>query len=90
MNLVERQRRIQRGHELAHRANRRRIGVHGPHIEAAPQEIRKVAPGAAARVEHTLTMVESAAEELIEQIDVDLAELRSMRKAADTPEGMPR
>jgi hypothetical protein len=40
-----------------------------------PQEIRKIAPEPAAGVEHPPAAIESAAQELIEQIDVDLAEL---------------
>jgi hypothetical protein len=77
VDLAGRQARIQRGDEPAHRINRGRIGVHGPHIEAAVQEVGQIASGAAARIEHAPAMVESAAEQLIEQIDVDLAELRS-------------
>ena len=72
----EPQGRIQRGDEPAHRINRGRIGVYRQHIEASAQEVRQVAPGAAARIEHPPPMVESAAKQLIEQIDVDLAELR--------------
>ena len=76
MNPVGRQCRVQRGRELAHGVNRHGIGVHRPHIELAAQEIRKIAPGAAAGIHHARTTVETAAKELIEQVDVDPAELR--------------
>jgi catechol 2,3-dioxygenase-like lactoylglutathione lyase family enzyme len=41
------------------------------------QEEGKIASRAAARIQHTLATVEAAAKELIEQINVDLAELHS-------------
>jgi hypothetical protein len=44
------------------------------HIEAVAQEIRQVAPCATPGIEYTPAAVEAAAKELIEQIDVDLAE----------------
>ena len=77
MKLVERQCRTERGRQVTHGPNRRRIGVHPPHIEAVSQEIRKIAPTATAGVEHTAATVESAAKELIEKIDVDLAEFHA-------------
>jgi hypothetical protein len=76
MDLVDRHRRIQRGHELTHGANRRGIGIHRPDVEPAPEEIRKIATGAAAGIDDTRTPIESATQELIEQIDIDPAELR--------------
>jgi hypothetical protein len=77
MNLVRRQRRVQGCDELAHRANRRGVRVHGPHLEAVSQEERKITSRAAAGVQHAPATVESSTKELVEQVDVDLAELGS-------------
>ena len=74
MNLAERQRRIQRSHELLHQTNCRGIDIYRADVESPAQEVWKIASGAAARVEHTATPVETASQELIEQIDIDAAE----------------
>ena len=75
MYPVWRQRRAQRGGELAHRADRVGVRVHGPHVEAVPQEERQVPAAPAAGVQHAPARVEPSAEKLIEEVDVDLAEL---------------
>src|SRR5262245_301787 len=77
MNVAWRQRRVQGGDELARRANSRGVCIYGPHIEAVSQEKRKITSRAATRVQYTPASVESSAKELIEQIDVDFAELHS-------------
>jgi hypothetical protein len=41
------------------------------------QEVGKVSAGAAAGIEHTPAAIEAAAQELIEEIDVDVAERRA-------------
>ena len=76
MNPVRRQSRVQRSGESADGVNRGRVGIHGPHVEAATQEIRKIASRATARVEYPPPTVESTAQQLIEQIDIDVTELR--------------
>ena len=75
MNLIRRQRGLQGRGELAHRANRRGVGIDCTYVEAMLQEERKVPSPAAACVQHPPAMIESSAKKLIEQVDVDLAEL---------------
>ena len=53
------------------------VGLARAHVESVAQEIGKVAAGPAARVEHTPATVESPAKDLIEKIDIDVAESRS-------------
>ena len=77
VNLTCRQRGVQGRDELAHRANRRGVGINRTNVEAMPQEERKVPSPAAACVEHPPPTIESSAKKLIEQVDVDLAELRA-------------
>jgi hypothetical protein len=59
----------------SHRVDRRRVGVNRPHVEPALQEERQIPTGAAPGIEHASSPVEPAAQQLIEQIDIDLAEL---------------
>ncbi len=61
--------------KAAHGVDRARIGVHGGHVVAFAQEIDEVAAGAAAGVEHAHARRDAAAQQLIEEIDVDVAEL---------------
>ena len=65
---------LQRPSELAHRRDRVRAGVSGMDLEPAAQKIDEIAPFAAAGVEDAGTAIESAAQQLIEQIDVEPAE----------------
>jgi hypothetical protein len=64
----------QLGGELTDLLDRARRGVHRAHVEAVAEEIRQVAPGAAARIQHAHARREPALEELVEEIDVDRAE----------------
>ena len=68
---------MQLADEPPHPDNRRGIDIHRPHVEVAAQEILKIASRAAARVEHAPPRVEAGTEQLIEQINVDLAEFHS-------------
>ena len=67
----------QRGGELARRGHRAGVLVDRVNLEPAREKIRQVASGAAARVEHAPPRVETAPQQLIEQVDVDLPELRA-------------
>ena len=61
---------------LLHQLNRGGILVHAEAGEAVLQEVDQVPAVAAAGVEHARAGVEPAAKNLIEEIDVDVAELR--------------
>jgi hypothetical protein len=77
LDLIRPNRGIQGGGELPHRANGRGIGIHRAHIEAVPQEEHEIASAAAAGVENAPATIEPAAKELVEEIDIHLAELTS-------------
>jgi hypothetical protein len=53
--------------------------VDAPAFKAAPEQVAQVPSIAATRVEYPRPSVEPAFQELIEQIDVDVAELASER-----------
>jgi hypothetical protein len=76
VNVLRRNRRIDRGYQPPHRLHCRGVRIDGADLEAVLQEKRKVAPGSAARVEDAAATVEPAAKQLIEQVNVDLPELR--------------
>lgn len=77
MKPIVRVRHIQRGDEPPDRVERGRIGIHRVNLKAAAQKVWKIASRAASGVKHSPAMIESAAKELIEEIDVDLTELPS-------------
>jgi hypothetical protein len=51
------------------------IDVSGEHVVAVLEQIDKVAPAAAAGVENAHATTDASAQKLIEQVDVDVAEL---------------
>ncbi len=61
--------------ELAHGVDRVGVLIDGVDLAASAQQIDEVAAPAAAGVEDTVARRDSAAQQLIEQIDVDPAEL---------------
>src|SRR5262245_3932957 len=61
---------------MLHARDRRGIGVVAGHRPAAAEQIDKVAALSTARVEHTHAGPDPAPQKLIEEVDVDLAELR--------------
>ena len=56
--------------------DRRRIAIDPEAAEAAAEQVHEVAAVAAAGIEHARPAIETAAQQLIEQVDVDLAERR--------------
>ena len=58
-----------------HRRERAGIGVDAEDLEAVPEEVDEVAAAAAAGVEDAHARRDASAEQLIEDVDVDLAEL---------------
>ena len=69
---------------MLYELNRGGILVHAETREAMLQEVDQIPAVAAPGVEHTRTRVEPAAKNLIEEVDVDVAELRS-QFATDGP-----
>jgi hypothetical protein len=55
--------------------DRLRTLIHAPHVEARAHEEDEVPPRAAAGVEHFHAADDTAAKQLIEQVDVDVAKL---------------
>ena len=72
--VVGRQRRRQARRERAHVADRVGIRVDAVDVAALAQQVDEVAAAAAARVEHAIARGDPAAQQLIEQIDVDVSE----------------
>ena len=60
---------------LANDIDCRRFAVHAVAVNAALQQIDQVAAIATASIEHALPTIESATQDLVEEIDVDVAEL---------------
>jgi hypothetical protein len=56
------------------RGNGRRVPIDGTYLETVLNEKRQVAPCAAPGVQNTAAAIEAAAQQLIEQIDVDITE----------------
>jgi hypothetical protein len=75
LNLIRGQGRIQRLRQLPHRANSGSIVIHGAHIEAVTQKEQQIASASAAGVEDAAAAIEPAAKQLIEKVDVYVAEL---------------
>ena len=71
----------ERFRELADVRHRRRVAIDAPALESLREQVAEVPPVAAAGVEHPRAMVEAPLEELIEEINVDVAEVGSERGA---------
>ena len=69
-------RRERRG-QRAHLRDRAGIGIVAAHVVALAQQIDEIAAAAAAGVEHAHAGRDAAAQQLIEHVDVDVAELVS-------------
>ena len=61
--------------ELSNRADRRVVCIGAGHVEASAHEVHEVASAAAARVEDRHPVANASPMDLIEQVDVDIAEL---------------
>ena len=57
------------------RGNRARIGIHTMDVVVFAEEIGEIAAGAASGIEDTHARGDSAAKQLVEEIDIDGAEL---------------
>jgi hypothetical protein len=69
--------RRERGGDLAHAPDRVRLAVDAIAVEAVPQEVDQIAAVTASGIEHAAARVESASQDLVEQVDVDVAELQA-------------
>ena len=56
------------------RRDRGRVAIGRQHLEPPGQEVRQVPARATAGVENAATLIEPPPEQLVEQIDVDVAE----------------
>ena len=63
-----------RGQRL-HGLDRGRVRIDAEHLEAAAQQMHEIASRSAAHVEHPHARRDAAAQQLVEQVDVDVAEL---------------
>ena len=61
--------------QLAHFGDRHGVPVDGADVEAVLQQIDEIAAAAAAGVQYPHAANDAAAQELVEQVDVDCAEL---------------
>ena len=61
--------------ETTNLGDRSRVGVHAENLVSLSKQVDQVAPGSASGIEHAHSASNSATQELIEQIDVNLAEL---------------
>ena len=61
---------------MTRRADRDGVGIHRPDVEPAPEEVREIPSTAATGIDQARPPIESAAQKLVEQIDIDPAELR--------------
>ena len=75
LEVLRRQLRRQRGRKPAHPGIASGSASTAETLESVPEKIGQVASVAAAGVEHPAAPIEPAAEQLIEQIDIDVAEL---------------
>jgi plasmid stability protein len=65
-----------RGQKPPHRRHRVRVAVHGKDVEASCEEIRQIPSAATSSVEDAAARIEPATQQLIEQVDIDVAEER--------------
>ncbi len=73
--VVGRQLRRQRRGQPADRVHRSRVGIAAVDVEALAEEIHEIAAAAAAGVKDAHATLDAPAQQLIEQIDVNVAEL---------------
>src|SRR5688572_7559910 len=81
LEVSGRQRRREHRRQLADACDRRLVPIDAVTVESTAQEVHEIAPVAAACVEHTPPRIEAPSEDLIEQVDVDLAEPRAQLRA---------
>jgi hypothetical protein len=62
-----------------YRADRGRVLVHSHHVEPAPQQVHEVPTTSAPGIQYRHTRCDTATQQLVEEVDVDLAELLSER-----------
>ncbi len=67
--------RRQRRGQIAHRRDGSRIRIDGVDVEAAAQKVDQIAAASAPGVENAGGGRDTAAQQLIEQVDVDVAEV---------------
>ena len=72
--MIRGQRGRQRPGQRAHRLDRVGVAIRGVDVVAFAQEVDEVAAGAAPHVHHPHARGDSAAQQLIEQVDVDVPE----------------
>ena len=77
VRVVGGNRHVQGRGEPANPVDRHRVGVGDTDVEPVLEEERQVPSATAAGIEHAPPAVESAAQQLVEEIDVDLSERRS-------------
>lgn len=65
--------------QRAHLRNRVRVQVVPEHIEPLAQQVDEVASATAAGVEHPPARGDAAAQQLVEEVDVDVAEFGHIR-----------
>ena len=75
VGLLRRQGGRQGGGHLADVTDGLRVLVHGVDVEAFAQEVHEIATAAAAGIEQAHARPDATAEQLIEQVDVDVPEL---------------
>lgn len=62
------------GGQLAHTGHRARIGVYSTNVTPHLQQVEEIAPRTATGIQHAIRGQNAAFEELVEEVDVDLAE----------------
>jgi hypothetical protein len=77
--IIDGKRRRQGSGQSARVLNQIRISVHAEHLVPISQKVNEVPPGTASDVQDSHPGPDSAAQELVEKIDVDLAELLMKR-----------
>ena len=74
LKILERQRRRELRRERPDAGQRAGIAVNPETGESAPEKVDEIASVAAPRIEYACAAIEPAPQDLIEEIDVDLAE----------------
>ena len=82
--VLRRQLRREPGRRLPDHLNGAGVLVYAVAGEAVPKQIDQIPAVAAPGIEHAATRIEAAAHDLIEEVDVDVAELRA-QLATDRP-----
>ena len=73
--ILRRQPGIERSSELANVVNSRGVRVDCKHLAAFPKQVNEIPAISATGVENARALVDVSAEDLIEYVDIDLAEL---------------